>query len=214
VAALYPEIVHAIVRVDSGITSLNQLEGKRVAVGAQGSGAAVEAEIVLRAAGLWEKVAPQYLDYNQAAEALKLGQIDAIIICTGLGTPSVAQLATTNPIRLLDIPDNVLDNIVKAGYTFFVRYVVPKDTYNGMDKDANTLAIKAMLAVRSDVPDDIVYEVLKVLFGHLDELQQAHARAKDISLNTALDGMPIILHPGAVKFYQEKGLTIPSALKP
>lgn len=214
VAVLYPEIIQIVVRADSGIKSLRDLEGKIVAVGAPGSGTAVEAELILKAAGLWDKIKAEYLDFRTAAQALKLGQVHAAFIVAGIPTASVQELAATTPINLVEIPDDVLNNLKKQGYPFFIRVVVPKDTYSGVTGDVQTLAVLAMLAVRADVPDDVVYSILDIMFKHIDELRAAHARAKDIELMKALDGMPIPLHPGAVKYYRDKGITVPPELIP
>lgn len=212
-ATLYPEIIQIIVRADSGIERVSDLGGKRVAVGAAGSGTAVEAEIILRAAGVWDKITVQNLDFTQAAQALKLGQVDAAFVVAGIPTSAVMELAATTPINLVEIPDELLNTLRQQGYTFFVPYTVPKETY-GLTKDVKTLAVRAMLAISSDVPDDIAYTILKVMFDHIDELRQAHSRAQDISIEKALDGLPIKLHPGAAKYYQDKGITIPSELRP
>ena len=83
---------------------------------------------------------------------------------------------------------------------------MPKDTYNGMTNDVRTVAVKAMLACSADLPEDVVYKITKVLFEHLDELKQAHKKAEMISLDKALDGMSIPLHPGAEKYFKEKGV--------
>lgn len=214
VAVLYPEIVQIVVRADSGIRSLSDLEGKIVAVGAPGSGTAVEAEIILRAAGLWDKITPQYLDFRQASEALKLGQVHAAFIVAGIPTAAVQELAATTPVNLVSIPSDLVEKLKAQGYRFFVPVTVPKDTYNGMTSDVQTLAVLAMLAVRADVPDDVVYMILDIMFKHLDELRAAHARAQAISLEKALEGMPIPLHPGAVKYYRDKGITVPPELLP
>jgi len=214
VATLYPEIIQIVVRADSGIKSLEDLAGKVVAVGAAGSGTAVEAEIILRAAGLWDKITPQYLDFRQAAESIKLGTVHAAFIVAGIPTAAVQELAATTPVNLVSIPTELLEKLRAQGYTFFIPVTVPKDTYNGMTSDVQTLAVLAMLAVRADVPEDVVYEVLDIMFTYIDELRAAHARARDIELGKALNGMPIPLHPGAVKYYREKGLTIPPELLP
>ncbi len=206
-AALYPEVVQIVVRADSGIKSVSDLVGKRVAIGAAGSGTAVEAEIILRAAGVWDKITVQNLDFAQAAEALKLGQVDAAFVVAGIPTSAVMQLAATVPVNLVEIPDELSTKLREQGYLFFVPYTVPKDTYSGVDKDVRTLAVMAMLAVSSDVPEDVAYAILKVMFDHIDELREAHARARDIRLETALNGVPIKLHPGALRFYQEKGIS-------
>ena len=210
---LYPEIIQIIVRADSGIESISDLRGKRVAVGAAGSGTAVEAEIILKAAGVWDEITVQNLDFTQAAQALKLGQVDAAFVVAGIPTSAVMELAATTPINLVEIPDELLNTLKQQGYTFFVPHTVPKETY-GLNKDVKTLAVRAMLAISSDVPDDIAYTILKVMFDHIDELKQAHSRAQDISIEKALDGLPIKLHPGAAKYYQDKGITIPSEIKP
>lgn len=213
VAVLYPEIIQIVVRADSGIRSLEDLAGKIVAVGAKGSGTAVEAELILKAAGVWDKIKPEYSDFRAAAEGIKLGQIHAAFIVAGVPTAAIQELTATTPIKLLPIPDSVLNELKARGYTFFTRAVVPKDAYK-LDADVPTLAVKAMIAVRNDVPEEVVYSVLSVMFDRLSELRAAHARAADISLSTALDGMPIPLHPGAVKFYREKGITVPRELVP
>ncbi|MDM7275333.1 MAG: TAXI family TRAP transporter solute-binding subunit [Thermoprotei archaeon] len=214
VAVLYPEIIQIVVRADSGIKTLKDLEGKIVAVGAPGSGTAVEAEIILRAAGLWDKITPQYLDFKQAAEALKLGQVHAAVIVAGIPTAAVRELAATTPVNLVSIPQGLLEELKKLGYLFFVPAVVPKDTYTGMTEDVQTLAVMAMLAVRADVPEDVVYMILDIMFKYLKEWREAHARAEEISLEKALNGMPIPLHPGAVKYYKDKGIAVPPELLP
>jgi TRAP transporter TAXI family solute receptor len=214
VAVLYPEIIQIVVRADSGIRSLKDLEGKIVAVGAAGSGTAVEAEIILRAAGLWDKITPQYLDFRQAAESLKLGTVHAAFIVAGIPTAAVQELAATTPVNLVSIPQDLHSKLVAQGYRFFIPVNVPKGTYSGMTEDVQTLAVLAMLAVRADVPEDVVYKVLDIMFTYIGELRAAHARAEAISLEKALEGMPIPLHPGAVKYYKDKGITIPPELQP
>ncbi|MCX8184655.1 MAG: TAXI family TRAP transporter solute-binding subunit [Sulfolobales archaeon] len=214
VAVLYPEIVQIVVRADSGIKSIYDLEGKRVAIGAAGSGTAVEAELILRAAGLWGKIAIQNLDFSAAAESIKLGLVDAAFVVAGIPTSAVLSLAATVPVNLVEVPDDILNKLTEQGYRFFIRYTVPANTYTGMTSNVRTLAVKAMLAVRADVPESVVYNILKVMFERISELREAHARARDIELARALEGMPISLHPGAIRFYQEKGISIPSELRP
>ena len=206
VATLYPEVIQIVVRADSGIKTLKDLAGKKVVVGAQGSGTAVNAEQILRAAGIWDRVTPIYADFRQGVQMLKLGQVDAVFITAGIPTAAVVELATTVPINLVEIPDSVLETLYKQGYRFYVRVVVPRDTYRGMTRDVPTLAVKAMLACDANLPTEVVYTITKILFEHLDELKQAHKRAADISLDKALDGMSIPLHPGAEKYYREKGV--------
>ena len=213
VAALYPETVQFIVRADSDIKTLNDLAGKKVAIGAPGSGTAVAAEQVLRAAGVWDSIEKVNQDFNEASQSLKLGQVDAAVIVSGIPTPYVNQIAVQTPVRVLPIPDDTLNKLKEEGYIFYVRQIVPKGTYNGVDADTPTIAVKAMLAVGADLPEDTVYQMTKILFENVDQLRAVHQKAQAISLETALDGMSIPLHPGAIKYYEEKGLTIPENLK-
>ncbi|WP_457751311.1 TAXI family TRAP transporter solute-binding subunit [Thermococcus sp.] len=214
VAALYPETVQFVVRADSNIKSLQDLAGKKVAIGAPGSGTAVAAEQILKAAGVWDKIQKVNQDFSQAAQALKLGQIDAAVIVSGAPTPAITQIAVTTPVRVVPISDDVLNKLKSEGYIFYVRQVLSKDTYKGMTEDTPTLAVKAILVVSASLPDDVVYEMTKVLFDNVDALRAVHQKARYISLNTALDGMSIPLHPGAYKYYEEKGLTVPDKIKP
>ncbi len=206
VATLYPEVIQIVVRADSGIKTIYDLAGKKVVIGAQGSGTAVNAEQILKAAGIWDKVKPVYADFRQGAQMLKLGQVDAVFLTAGIPTSAIVELSATTPVNLVEIPDEVLKKLHEEGYKFYVRVVVPKDTYKGMDRDVPTLAVKAMLACDAKLPKEVVYTITKILFEHLDELKQAHKRAESISLQHALDGMSIPLHPGAEEYYKEKGV--------
>ncbi len=214
VAALYPETVQFVVRADSDIKSLQDLAGKKVAIGAPGSGTAVAAEQILKAAGVWDKIQKVNQKFSQAAQALKLGQIDAAVIVSGAPTPAITQIAVTTPVRVIPISDDILNKLKSEGYIFYVRQVLPKDTYKGMTEDTPTLAVKAILVVSADLPENVVYDMTKVLFDNVDQLRAVHQKAKYISLDTALDGMSIPLHPGAYKYYEEKGLNVPDNIKP
>ncbi|WP_297457944.1 TAXI family TRAP transporter solute-binding subunit [Thermococcus sp.] len=214
IAALYPETIQFVVRANSPIHSLQDLKGRKVAVGAAGSGTAVAAQQILEAAGVWDDVDKVYLKFSEAAQQLKLGQIDAAVIVSGAPTPAIEQIAVQTPVRVLPIGEDILKKLKEKGYIFYVAQTLPKDTYKGMTEDTPTLAVKAILVVSADVPDDVVYAMTKLLFNHVDELRQVHAKAKYISFDTALDGMSIPLHPGAIKYYEEKGKEVPSDLKP
>lgn len=213
-ASLYPETIQFIVRADSPIRSLKDLAGKKVAIGAVGSGTAVCCEQILRAAEVWDSVVKVNQDFREASESLKLGQIDCATIVAGIPTPAVNEIATTTPVRLIPIPDDILNKLKGQGYIFYVRQVAPKETYNGMTEATPTVAVKAIIAVSADLPGDLVYKMAKILYDNLEELRRAHARAAHISLETALEGMSIPLHPGAAKYYQERGLSIPPEIKP
>jgi len=97
---------------------------------------------------------------------------------------------------------------------FFVPGVILANSYPGQSEDAKTLAVMAIIVARDDIPEGIVYKFLEIMYSHLDELRKVHARAQDISLDTALKGMSVPLHPGAIKFFESKGISIPQELRP
>ncbi|ADB58365.1 TAXI family TRAP transporter solute-binding subunit [Archaeoglobus profundus] len=206
IATLYPEVIQIVTLKDKGIRTIYDLKGKKVAVGAPGSGTAVDALQILEAAGINESNTHfEYLNFKEVADALKDGTIDAGFIVAGVPTSAVMELASVRDVYIVEVPDEIYEKL-KEKYPFYTQYIIPAETYKGLDKDVKSVAVMAMLATREDIPKDIIYKVTKAIFEHTDELVEAHQRAKDITLETALDGMSIPLHPGAEKFYKEKGL--------
>ncbi len=206
IATLYPEVIQIVTLKDKGIKTIYDLKGKKVAVGAPGSGTAVDALQILEAAGINESNTHfEYLNFKEVADALKDGTIDAGFIVAGVPTSAVMELASVRDVYIVEVPDEIYEKL-KEKYPFYTQYTIPAGTYKGLDKDVKSVAVMAMLATRDDIPEDVIYNVTKAIFEHTDELVEAHQRAKDITLETALDGMSIPLHPGAEKFYKEKGL--------
>jgi len=210
-ASLYPETIQFVVLADSPIATLADLAGKNVAVGAPGSGTAVACEQILTAAGVWDSITRFDLNFAEAASAIKLGEVDAGFIVAGAPTPAIEELAISSPVRILDIPDNVLSGLLSAGYPFYVRQVIPSGTY-GMSAQSATVAVQAMLAVRSDLSEAVVYDMTKILFTQVEELRTAHTKGNEVTIETALDGMSLKLHPGAVKYYKEAGVNVPASM--
>lgn len=215
VAVLYPETIQIVVLADSGIKTLQDLAGKKVAVGNAGSGTYWNARQILEAAGLWDKIKPEYKTFKEVAEDLKLGNIDAAFLTAGIPTSAVEQIASEKPIRILEVPDEIY-NKLKEKYPFYTQVVIPAGTYSGLDEDVKTVAVMSMLLVRDDVPEDVVYQMVKILFEHANELKQEVQKqsVQYISLEHALEGLSIPLHPGAYKYYEEKGINVPDEFKP
>lgn len=213
IGTLYPEPVQIVVRADSDIKTIYDLKGKKVVVGAAGSGVAATAERVLKAAGIWDEIEPVYQTFEEAAQSLVLGQVDAEFTVIAYPAPAINQIAVKVPVRILNVPDEVVQKLHDQGYPFYVKVVIPKGTYNGMDEDAQTIAVKATLVVHKDLPDDLVYELTKILYENIDDLAKAHQVAKQIDINHAFDGLMVPLHPGAVKYYEEHGITVPDKYK-
>lgn len=206
IAAWYPETIQFVVLKESGIMSIGELAGKRVGVGAPGSGTAVEALAILGMAGINKQNSDiQYLDFKEVAAALQNGSIDAGVVTAGLPTPAITELSGAREVYILEIPDGIYDSI-KELHPFFVRQSVSAGTYNGLGQDISTLGVMAMLVTRESLPEETVYNITKAIFENLEILVDAHPRAGDINLDTALEGISIPLHPGAERYYRELGV--------
>ncbi len=216
-ATLYPEPVHLLARKASGIRRVPDLKGKRVYVGDVGSGVEQNAKQVLEAYGLSFEDLGQVVrgQAGQAAQLLQDGRIDAMFYTVGIGAAAIQQAALTTEIVVVPIE---LDKIasLRQKYPFYAQAVIPSGVYRGVDVAVPTVTVKAMLVASSDLPEEAVYRVVKLLFEEkLAEFQAIHANLKNhFRLEKALDGMPIPLHPGAYRFYREKGLSVPARLMP
>lgn len=205
-ATLYPETVQIVALADRGINSVYDLKGKRVAVGTAGSGTEVNAKQILAAAGItYNDIKVQYLSFAEAANNLKDGNIDAAFITAGHPTAAIVDLAAVRKIVLVPVPDEIIASLQKD-YPFYVKIVVPAGTYKGVDVDVVTVAVKAMLAVRAEMPEDLAYQLLKTMYANQKRLIEAHAKGELIIPETGKEGMSIPLHPGAEKFFKEMGL--------
>ena len=206
IATWYPEIIQFVTLKEFGIKTLGELKGKKVGIGAPGSGTAVEALAILGTAGVTRENADlRDLDFKEVSYALKDKTIHAGCIVAGIPTAAVMDVATVRDVYIVEIPDDIYQDL-KARFPYFIRQSIPAGTYKGVDKDVKTVAVLAMLATRADMPEDVIYKITKAMFEHTDILVATHKRAKDITLETALEGMPIPLHPGAEKYYKEVGL--------
>jgi len=204
IAGIYPNYVQIVASKESGITTLADLKGKRLSVGAPKSGTELNARAILAAAGLsyadLGKV--EYLPFAESIDLVKNRQLDATLQSAGLGVASIRDLSTSVPIRMVAVPPEI---VAKIGDPFRPG-VIPAGTYTGQDQDVPTATIPNFLVTHSGVSDELAYAMTKELFANLDQLAAAHAEGKKITLERALDGMPVPLHPGAERFYREKGL--------
>lgn len=203
-ATLYPETCQLIVLVESGIKSVADLRGKKVAVGAAGSGVEANARQIMAAAGItYADIQPQYLSFNEASSNLKDGNVDAAFVTAGHPTAAVQDISATKAIAVVSIGDD-LANKLMSQYPFYTKTVIPAGTYRGVDANVSTVAVKAMLAVSDKLESDVVQKMLKSLFENNDRLSAAHRMGAMVTKDTARDGMSLPLHPGAEKFYGSK----------
>ncbi len=204
-AAIYPNYIHFLAAADSGISSLADLKGKRVSVGAPKSGTELNSRDILKAVGMSYKDLGkvEYLGYSESVELIKNRQLDATLLSSGLGVAAVRDLATSVKIVVIPIPADVVTKIGEAAYT---TGVIPANTYNGQTADVPTVTVQNYLVTHEGVSTDTVYKMTKGMFENLDAMQAAHAAAKAINKQTAGIGSPVPLHPGAEKYYKEAGL--------
>jgi TRAP transporter TAXI family solute receptor len=204
-AGIYNNYIQIVASADSGIKSLADLKGKRVSVGAPRSGTELNARAIFRGAGLsysdLGKV--EYLPFGESVELIKNRQLDATLQSAGLGVASIRDLANSVNIVVIPVPADVVASIGDAAYQ---PAVIPANTYQGQTADVPTAAIRNILVTHSGVPEDVVYQMTKSMFEHLDQLTAAHAAAKAIKAEGAADGLPLPLHPGAERYYREAGL--------
>lgn len=202
-AALYPNYVQIVTTKDSGIKTIEDLVGKRIAVGDQNSGVEVNARNLLEGHGItYDDVKVDYLGYAEAADGLKSGNIDAAFLTSGLPNSSVLELSTTLDITLVSVDPDKIAEIAKE-QPYFIGMDIPADTY-GNDEVIQTAAIMNALVVSSELSEDDVYQLTSKFFASLEDLGNSHQAANEISIESAQTGMVAPVHPGAQKFYDEQ----------
>ena len=204
VTAIYPNFIQVVASKESGIKTLADLKGKRLSVGAPKSGTELNARAILQGAGItYQDLGKvEYLPFNESVELMKNRQLDATLHSAGLGVSSLRDLATSIPITVVEIPAAVVDKVGAP----YVKAAIPANTYGGQTEPVQSAAVINYLVTRSDLSDDMVYQMTKAVFDNLPELQAAHSAAKDIKLEDALKGMPVPMHPGAERYFKEKGV--------
>ncbi len=205
IAGVYPNYVQIVASADSGIRTLADLKGKRISVGAPRSGTELNARAIFKAAGMtykdFSKV--EYLPFGESVELIKNRQLDATLQSAGLGVASIRDLATAVKIIVIPIPADV---VAAVGDPAYQAASIPAGTYEGQSAAVPTAAINNFLVTHSGVSNEVAYKMTRSIFENLDTLVSAHSAAKRISLQDAVKGLPVPLHPGAEKFYREKGL--------
>jgi uncharacterized protein len=204
IGAIYPNYIQIVATAESGIKTLADLKGKSLSVGAPKSGTELNSRAILAAAGLSYKDLGkvEYLPFAESVDLMKNRQLAATLQSAGLGVASLKDLSTSSEITVVSVPKEVVDKIGPP----FVPVTIPAHTYTGQDKDVPTAAVINYLVTSSAVSDDLAYQMTKLIFESLPELANSHAAGKEISLAKAPLDSPIPLHPGAVRYYKEKGL--------
>jgi TRAP transporter TAXI family solute receptor len=208
VSYLYGAPAQLVTRKGSGINSTKDLVGKKVGVGNAGSGAFANCELFFNHMGVWDKIERNAMGYNDAAAAFGNNQLDAFWLFTAFPSGAVIMAAQTNDIELVNLGKDAADSGFFEAYPYFSKLSVPAGTYKGVDTETPSFQDSALWVANKDVPADVVYKLLSVIYT--DE-GLAHMRAqkktfKEMSVQSGINGIVTPLHPGAEKFWKEKGL--------
>jgi len=204
IGAIYPNYIQIVATADSGVKTLADLKGKSLSVGAPKSGTELNSRAILAAAGLSYKDIGkiEYLPFAESVDLMKNRQLAATLQSAGLGVASLKDLSTSTDINVVAVPYELVEKMGPP----FIPVIIPANTYAGQDKDVPTAAVVNYLVTSSNVSDDIAYRMTKLIFESLGELANAHVAGKEIKLEHAAEGSPVPLHPGAIRYYREKGL--------
>jgi len=200
-ARIYDDVVHVVVPADSPLTSVTQLRGARVALGSPGSGVLFMAQRVLGALGIApnKDLQASYIGLDAAVVALREGGIDAFFWSGGVPTRGVADLAASEPIRLLTVQDDLTR--IHLAYPEYAPGTVPVGTY-GLTKAVTTLLLRNVLLVRAEMPDDVAYALVAALFSRQEQIAQSSPNALTIDMRAAIGTQPVPLHPGAENWFR------------
>ncbi len=213
IASIYPNAVQLVALQGSGINSLADLKGKRVSVGAPGSGTELNARALLESNGInYTDFTVQRLNFNETADALRDGDIDAGFWSVGPPTSSILSLATTRDITLISFTEEEIQNAIGVE-PVFAQFILPANTYEGVTEDTITVGIPNVLAVNASMPDELAYQITQMLFEKVDELRAIHPAANDTTVEFTMNSTPIPLHPGALRYFEEINAEIPDRLR-
>jgi uncharacterized protein len=206
VATLYPEVIQIVASPNSGINTVADIKGKKFSVGAPGSGVEANARQILDVLGMSvNDFTANYLSFSESSDSFKDNHIDGFLFTSGIPNAAIQDITATSELKFVSIPDNVVEGLTTK-YPFFTEYIIPAGTYKGQTADVKTVAVNATLVVGSEVSEKVVYDITKALFDNQADLAVAHAKGKLLSLETAVKGISVPFHPGAEKFYKEKGI--------
>ncbi|MBQ7922576.1 MAG: TAXI family TRAP transporter solute-binding subunit [Clostridia bacterium] len=203
IATLYAEVIQIVASPD--ITSVADLVGKRVSVGDVGSGTEFNAQQIFEAYGMtFDDIQKQNLGFTDSADKYKDGQLDAFFLTAGAPTTAVTELATAKDFNILTIGAEELAYL-KENYGYYTEYTITADTYEPMEEDAVTVAVMATLICDSELDEETVYNVTKAIFENTEAITVGHKKGEELNAQTAVDGISIPMHAGAVKYFKEIG---------
>lgn len=206
IGRLYPEYLHVVASKESGVKNMAQFKGKKVSVGARGSGNELNCRQIFNLFGLdYKNLKPIFLPYGETAEQFKDRQLDGFIFTIGTPNPAIQDITTAQDVQFIPLDGPAIDQVIKK-FPYLVKDQIPAKTYKGQEAPVPTLSVQAMLVVNKDMPDDVAYTLTKTLFENIPSVAKAHNKGAEIKLELARDGVTIPFHPGAERYFKEKGL--------
>ena len=206
IGRLYPEYLHVVASKESGVKNMAQFKGKKVSVGARGSGNELNCRQIFNLFGLdYKNLKPIFLPYGETAEQFKDRQLDGFIFTIGTPNPAIQDITTARDVQFIPLDGPAIDQVIKK-FPYLVKDQIPAKTYKGQEAPVPTLSVQAMLVVSKDMPDDVAYTLTKTLFENIPSVAKAHNKGAEIKLELARDGVTIPFHPGAERYFKEKGL--------
>ncbi len=206
IARLYPEYLHIVASDKSGVKNMSDFLGKKVSVGARGSGNELNCRQIFNLFGLtYKNIRPIFLPYGETAEQFKDRQIDGFVFTIGTPNPAIQDITTSQQVRFVEIEGDKADAVIKQ-FPYMVKDIIPANTYKGQTQPVKTLSVQAILIVKDTMSEDEAYALTKTLFENIPAVAKAHNKGAEISLTHAKDGITIPFHPGAIKYFTEKGI--------
>ena len=213
-AVMYPNLLQVVTLKSSGITDIEQVKGRNISTGSPGSGTNFMAEAVLQALGIGkDDYKDSRLSFTESANALRDGTIDVGFWVVGPGTSSILDLATTHDIRIIGLTARQTEKVLAANETYSA-VDLQGGIYRGVDQPVPSVAVWNVMICQGSLDTDLVYKLVKALYEHNDYLLKIHPLAAYTTPENAVKYSPIPLHPGAVKYLQEKGVAVPAKLMP
>ncbi len=207
IAALYPNTVQIVATADSGIESVEDLEGRSVAVGDVGSGVELNAQVVLDAYDMsYDDIDADFLSYAEATDQMANGHIDAAFVTSGVPNPSLTELGTNTDFIIVPIEGEGKETLLEE-HDYFTEDEIPGDTYL-QEEAVETVGVTNHLMASSELSEDAVYEITAVFFDNIDAIHNSHAAAEDIELENAAEGLTVPLHPGAERYLEEHDVDV------
>jgi TRAP transporter TAXI family solute receptor len=202
--SMYPSNMQIVCLKNSPIQSIQDLKGKRVAVGPPGGNNFVMTWTILKAYGFTEKdIKPVYQTYVESVGAMKDGAIDAVFVLAGYPTSAILDLSTTRDIRMIPMESNMIKKVTDE-FKFYSDGAVPPGVYRGVTQTIPGLAVQNVWIAYKDLPETLIYKIVKAIFDQKDYLVTVHKKAAEMNLQDAVK-VPCPMHPGAIKYFKEKG---------